>query len=104
MLHANPFGYSRILRLDAEKQQQAKVLAGQFVTSGAPARKDKFLFDQTEFASYSTPSQLSILSNYRQITRILTASYLKAPLDHKKFRDRGRQQANLEKDPEFANY
>jgi hypothetical protein len=97
MMYKNPFGYSKYIQKDYKKQQSAKILHGTFLpTSNKPPRlisskqlrtknvdTDKYLADSNDFKSFLKDEQkelprLSILENYKQITRIMTASYIKA--------------------------
>ncbi len=51
--------------------------------------------------------RLSILENYKQISRIMTASYIKAEDQEKRFRDRRQvkdSEIDFDKDPEYAAF
>lgn len=69
---------------------------------------DKF---QTEINDYKLFLQdadelprLSILDNYKQITRIMTSQYIKSGDEEKKFRNRSSVDVDVDKDPDYARY
>lgn len=48
--------------------------------------------------------RLSILDNYKQITRIMTNSYIKSFDEEKKFRNRSTLEVDVNKDPDYARF
>jgi len=48
--------------------------------------------------------RLSILDNYKQITRIMTTQYIKSGDEEKKFRNRSSVEVDVDKDPDYARY
>ena len=69
---------------------------------------DKF---QTEINDYKLFLQdpdelprLSILDNYKQITRIMTSQYIKAKEEDKKYRNKSQADTDADTDPDFQRY
>ena len=69
---------------------------------------DKYLTEINDYKLFlGDPDELprlSILDNYKQITRIMTSQYIKSSEEEKKFRNRSSVDVDVDKDADYARY